>query len=65
MFRMRAISARTGSRAHTVGITAGTSTPDSVIAEVEHWLVNYASRLPAADAGCAFGGNLARSLEAA
>jgi len=28
--------------AHTVGITAGTSTPDSLVSEVEHWLANYA-----------------------
>lgn len=31
--------------AHTVGITAGTSTPDSLVAEVERWLVNYAVRI--------------------
>jgi len=30
-------------QAQTVGITAGTSTPDSVIDEVEQWLLNYAA----------------------
>ena len=30
-------------QARTVGITAGTSTPDSVIDEVEQWLLNYAA----------------------
>jgi 4-hydroxy-3-methylbut-2-enyl diphosphate reductase len=30
--------------AETVGITAGTSTPDSVIGEVEHWLRDFAVR---------------------
>jgi 4-hydroxy-3-methylbut-2-enyl diphosphate reductase len=34
--------------AQTVGITAGTSTPDSVISAVEQWLVNYARRPDAA-----------------
>lgn len=30
--------------AHTVGITAGTSTPDASIDEIEHWLNHLASR---------------------
>jgi len=34
-------------QARTVGITAGTSTPDSVIDEVEQWLLNYAAAAPA------------------
>jgi 4-hydroxy-3-methylbut-2-enyl diphosphate reductase len=33
-------------QARTVGITAGTSTPDSVIDEVEQWLLNCAAALP-------------------
>jgi len=35
-------------QARTVGITAGTSTPDSVIEEVEQWLLDCAAALPAA-----------------
>jgi 4-hydroxy-3-methylbut-2-enyl diphosphate reductase len=31
--------------AQAVGITAGTSTPDGAIAEVERWLLNLAARL--------------------
>ena len=34
-------------QARTVGLTAGTSTPDSVIDEVEHWLLDYAAAAPA------------------
>ena len=30
--------------AHTVGITAGTSTPDTLVEAVDRWLVQYASR---------------------
>jgi 4-hydroxy-3-methylbut-2-enyl diphosphate reductase len=33
------------SGAKTVGVTAGTSTPDSIINEVERWLLNYAAAL--------------------
>jgi len=33
--------------ARTVGLTAGTSTPDAVVEEVEQWLLNYAAALPA------------------
>ena len=29
----------------TVGITAGTSTPDNAIAKVEHWLTQFATKL--------------------
>jgi 4-hydroxy-3-methylbut-2-enyl diphosphate reductase len=32
--------------AEAVGITAGTSTPDAVIGEVEHWLWDFAARMP-------------------
>jgi 4-hydroxy-3-methylbut-2-enyl diphosphate reductase len=35
-------------RAETVGITAGTSTPDSVILEVEAWLGKYNDRASSA-----------------
>jgi 4-hydroxy-3-methylbut-2-enyl diphosphate reductase len=34
-------------QARTAGITAGTSTPDSVIDEVEQWLLDYAAAAPA------------------
>lgn len=37
--------------ARTVGITAGTSTPDSVISEVQEWLVNHATSLAVATTG--------------
>jgi 4-hydroxy-3-methylbut-2-enyl diphosphate reductase len=33
--------------ARTVGLTAGTSTPDAVVEEVEQRLLNYAAALPA------------------
>ncbi len=34
-------------QAHTVGVTAGTSTPDAVIDAVEQWLLKYAAAQPA------------------
>jgi 4-hydroxy-3-methylbut-2-enyl diphosphate reductase IspH len=37
--------------AETVGITAGTSTPDSSIDEVEHWLREFAEKRNAMKAG--------------
>jgi 4-hydroxy-3-methylbut-2-enyl diphosphate reductase len=42
----------------TVGLTAGTSTPDPVIDDVERWLTNYAIRRSSAAIGVAVAGQL-------
>jgi 4-hydroxy-3-methylbut-2-enyl diphosphate reductase len=52
--------------ADTVGVTAGTSTPDSVISEVERWLVCLAAaRPPAPPAEATLTDSVARDLKAA
>ena len=53
--------------AQTVGVTAGTSTPDSAVTAVEQWLLNYATSRPAptaAEVALALGQPL-RQLKAA
>jgi 4-hydroxy-3-methylbut-2-enyl diphosphate reductase len=45
--------------ARTVGITAGTSTPDSLVSAIEQWLVSYAAGVPDAQ------GEREKSLKAA
>ncbi len=51
--------------AQTVGITAGTSTPDNVIAEVEQWLLRLAANSPGSAAASTQSLPVAHELKAA